>query len=144
MERTQMELQCIVESFINKASEGSYWDFKQNWHSNNADLFKDIIYMANNITINMEVGYIVFGNEDSKFNITGGSEDSNRKNQENIIGFLSSQTWSEEEIPSVDVKTVEISGKEVDVFITYNSDVTPYYLLKDYSKTIDSGRNKTI
>lgn len=49
MERTQMELTRIVESFINRASEGSYWDFKQNWHSNNADLLKDIICMANNL-----------------------------------------------------------------------------------------------
>ena len=38
-----MELQYIVESFIKKHSEGSYWDFKQNWHNNNSDLLKDII-----------------------------------------------------------------------------------------------------
>lgn len=44
----------------------------------------------------------------------------------------------------MDVKTVEIDGKEVDVLIIYRSDDTPYYLLKDYSKTIDSGRDKTI
>lgn len=144
MRRTQMELQRILELFINKASEGSYWYFKQNWHSNNADLLKDIICMANNTTINMQDGYIIFGIEDSTFNITGVTEDRNRKNQENIIGFLSSQTWSGEEIPNVDVKTVEISRKEVDVLIIYNSDVTPYYLLKDYSKTIGSGRTKNI
>lgn len=142
--RMRMELQRIVELFINKASEGSYWDFKQNWHSNNADLLKDIICMANNTTVDMQDGYIIFGIEDSTFNITGVSEDSNRKNQENIIGFLSSQAWSGEEIPNVDVKTVEIGGKEVDVLIIHSSDVTPYYLLKDYSKTIDSGKNKTI
>lgn len=144
MERTQMELQHIVESFINKASEGSYWDFKQSWHSNNADLLKDIICMANNTTIDMQDGYIIFGVEDNTFNIIGVSEDNNRKNQENIIGFLSSQAWSGEEIPKVDVKTIDISGKEVDVLIIYSGDVTPYYLLKDYSKTINSGRDKTI
>jgi hypothetical protein len=144
MEGTQMELQHIVESFINKSSEGSYWDFKQSWHSNNADLLKDIICMANNTTIDMQDGYIIFGIDDSTFNITGVSENSNRKNQENIIGFLSSQTWSGEEIPNVDVKNLEINGKEVDVLIIYNSDATPYYLLKDYSKTIDSRRKKTI
>ena len=65
MERTQMELKYIVESLINKASEGSYWDFKQSWHSNNADLLKDIICMANNTTIDMQDGYIIFGIEDS-------------------------------------------------------------------------------
>lgn len=139
-----MELQYIVESFIDKASEGSHWDFKQNWHSNNADLLKDIICMANNTTIDMRDGYIIFGIEDSTFKITGVSEDSNRKNQENIIGFLSSQTWSGEEIPSVDVKTIEIGGKEVDVLIIYNRDVTPFYLLKDYLKSNGSGGSKTI
>ncbi len=144
MGRTQMELQRIVESFINRASEGSYWDFKQSWHSNNADLLKDIICMANNTTIDMQDGYIIFGIEDSTFDIIGVSEDNNRKNQENIIGFLSSQSWSGEEIPKIDVKTVEVSGKEVDVLIIYNGDVTPYYLLKDYSKTINYGKNKTI
>ncbi len=139
-----MELKRIVESFVNKASEGGYWDFKQSWHSNNADLLKDIICMANNTTVDMQDGYIIFGIEDSLFNIIGVSEDSNRKNQENIIGFLSSQAWSGEEIPNVDVKTVEIDGKEVDVLIIYRSDVTPYYLLKDYLKTNVSGKDKTI
>ncbi|RBP58448.1 putative DNA-binding protein [Alkalibaculum bacchi] len=139
-----MELKYIVESLINKASEGSYWDFKQNWYSNNADLLKDIICMANNTTIEMQDGYIIFGIEDGTFDIIGVSEDNNRKNQENIVGFLSSQTWSGEEIPSVDVKTIEISGKEIDVLIVYNSDVTPYYLLNDYSKTTDYRKNKTV
>lgn len=139
-----MELRQIVESFIEKDSEGSYWDFKQNWHSNNADLLKDIICMANNTTKDMQDGYIIFGIEDSTFSITGVSEDRNRKNQENIIGFLSSQVWSGEEIPNVEVKSIEISGKEVDVLIIYNSNITPYYLLEDYSKTSDLGKSKTI
>lgn len=85
-----MELKQIVKSFIDKASEGSYWDFKQSWHINNADLLKDIICMANNTTIDMQDGYIIFGIENSTFNITGVSSDDNRKNQVNIIGFLSS------------------------------------------------------
>ena len=49
-----MELQKLVESLIDRASEGSYWDFKQSWHSDNADLLKDIICMANNTTENMQ------------------------------------------------------------------------------------------
>ena len=48
-----MELKKIVKSLIEKGSEGSYWDFKQCWHSNNADLLKDIICMANNITMDI-------------------------------------------------------------------------------------------
>lgn len=139
-----MSLVQLINSFINKDSEGSYWDFKQSWHNNNADLLKDIICMANNTTIDMKDGYIVFGIEDKTYNIIGISEDSNRKNQENIIGFLSSQIWSGEEIPQISVETIEIDGKEIDVLIIYNRPVTPYYLLKDYLKTSGDGKNKTI
>ena len=139
-----MELQKLVKSLIDRASEGSYWDFKQNWHSNNADLLKDIICMANNTTDNMQDGYIIFGIEDKTYRIVGVSGDNHRKNQENVIGFLSSQTWSGEEIPNVDVKSIEIAGKEIDVLIVYNRNVTPYYLLKDYSKTDANGKNKMI
>lgn len=139
-----MEIHQMIESFINKASEGSYWDFKQNWHCNNADLLKDIICMANNTTDDMQDGYIIFGIDDKTYDIIGVSGDSNRKNQENIIGFLSSQSWAGEEIPNVDVKTIKIVGKEVDVLIVYNKEVTPYYLLQDYSKTTNSGKNKKV
>lgn len=139
-----MELEKIVKSFIDGESEGSYWDFKRSWHSNNADLLKDIICMANNTTVNMQDGYIIFGVEDKTYKVIGISGDENRKNQENIIGFLSSQIWSGEEMPDVDVKTIEITGKEIDVLIIHNSNATPYYLLKDYEKTEVSKKSKTV
>ncbi|MBD5103523.1 MAG: ATP-binding protein [Ruminococcaceae bacterium] len=139
-----MELKQTVESFIRQSSEGSYWDFKQCWHKDSADLLKDIICMANNTTIDMRDGYIIFGVEDKTYKIIGVSEDNNRKNQENIIGFLSSKLWSGEEIPDVDVKTIKIDGKEIDVLIIHNHDVTPYYLLQDYSKNTVTEKNKTV
>jgi hypothetical protein len=139
-----MELKQTVESFIRQSSEGSYWDFKQCWHKNNADLLKDIICMANNTTADMRDGYIIFGVEDKTYKIIGVSEDINRKNQENIIEFLSSKLWSGEEIPDVNVKTIQIDEKEIDVLIIHNHDITPYYLLQDYSKNIVSEKNKTV
>ncbi|WP_086443707.1 ATP-binding protein [Candidatus Enterococcus lemimoniae] len=141
--KLDVELQSVVQAFIDDASEGSYWDFKQKWHNNNADLLKDIICMANNTTSNMQDGYIIFGIEDTTFEVTGVLNDVNRKNQENLIGFLSSQIWSGEETPNVDVKTIQIDEKEIDVLVIRNEMVTPYYLLKEYSKS-NSGKNKTI
>lgn len=140
---SKIELQNIIERFIKKGSEGSNWDFKQKWHSNNADLLKDIICMANNTTDDMQDGYIIFGVEDKTFEVTGISDDVNRKNQENIVGFLSSQTWSGEEIPHIELKTIEINNKEIDILIIYNEEMTPYYLLKEYSKS-KSGKNKIV
>ena len=139
-----MELKQIVESLISKGYEGSYWDFKQKWHDNNADLLKDIICMANNTTPDMQDGYIIFGIEDKTFNIIGVSEDANRKSQENIIGFLSSKSWSGEESPDVEIKSIKISNTEIDMLIIRNNSVTPYYLLNDYCKTDSSGKNKII
>lgn len=139
-----MELKKVVRSFIDRESEGSYWDFKRNWHSNNADLLKDIICMSNNTTVDMQDGYIIFGIEDKTYNVIGISGDRNRKNQENIIGFLSDQSWSGEEMPDIDVKTIEIEGKEIDVLIIHNSNVTPYYLLKNYEKPDVHGKGKTV
>ena len=91
-----MELKKVVRSFIDRKSEGSYWDFKRNWHSNNADLLKDILCMANNTTVDMQDGYIIFGIEDKTYNVIGISGARNRKNKENIIVFLSDQRWSVE------------------------------------------------
>lgn len=54
----KMDYKNMVKSFISTASEGEYWDFKQEWYKNNADLLKDIICMANNTTIDMKDGYI--------------------------------------------------------------------------------------
>lgn len=98
---------------------------------------------GNNTTIDMKDGYIIFGIEDKTYNIIGVSNDSNRKNTENIIGFLSSQIWSGEEVPDINVTTVEIDSKEIDILIIKNSDKTPYYLLKDYSK-FNSDKNEKV
>ncbi len=129
-----MELQRLVRSFIEKGSEGSNWDFKQIWHTDKVDLLKDIVCMANNTTADMLDGYIIFGVVDKTYEIVGISGDKNRRNQEQVIGFLSDKKWSGEEIPDVEVKTVEIDGKEIDVLIVLNKSVTPYYLLEDYPR----------
>lgn len=50
-----MEKQQLAKMLIGRGAEGRYWDFKQSWHSNNADLLKDIICMANNTTKGMKV-----------------------------------------------------------------------------------------
>lgn len=67
-------------------------------------------------------GYLIFGVEDDTYKSIGVSGDKNRRNQENIISFFSSKSWSGEEIPDVTVRTIEIDGKEIDVLIVRNID----------------------
>ena len=37
------DLQELVLSLMEQEKEGEYWDFKQEWHDDIADLLKDII-----------------------------------------------------------------------------------------------------
>ena len=52
-------MNCEIRELISLKQEGSYWDFKREWHSNNADLLHDIICYANNL-VNRDC-YIIIG-----------------------------------------------------------------------------------
>lgn len=126
------DLKNEILELIECHAEGEYWDFKQQWHSNNADLLHDIICMANSLA-NRDC-YIIIGVEDKTYNILG-VNDKNRKNQQNVIDLLRQKpSWAGEYIPEVYVKTISIEDKEIDIVVVKQSDNTPFYLLEDYMK----------
>lgn len=126
------ELENEILKLIKQQTEGVYWDFKQQWHSYNADLLHDIICMANS-PANRDC-YIIIGVEDGTYNILG-VDSENRKNQQNMIDLLRQKpVWAGGYIPEVYVKTISIEGNELDVVIVKQSDNTPFYLLEDYKK----------
>ena len=57
------KLEDKIAELIFLKQEGEYWDFKKEWHSNNADLLHDIICMSNNLTT--EDGLIIIGIDES-------------------------------------------------------------------------------
>ena len=127
-----LELEQEIQELIERHKEGEYWDFKQQWHSNNADLLHDIICMANSLA-NRDC-YLIIGVEDRSYNILG-VKDENRKNQQNVIDLVHQKpVWAGGYIPEVYVKTISIAGKEIDVVVVKQNDNTPFYLLKDYKK----------
>ena len=127
-----VDLRSEILELINRKAEGEYWDFKQQWHSNNADLLHDIICMANS-PANRDC-YIIIGIEDKTCNILGVS-DENRKNQQNVIDLLRQKpSWAGGYIPEVYVKTISIADKKIDIVVVKQSDNTPFYLLEDYKK----------
>lgn len=126
------ELEQEIQELIELHAEGEYWDFKQQWHSNNADLLHDIICMANS-PANRDC-YIIIGVEDKSFNVLGVSGGEKRKNQQNVIELLRQKpSWAGGYIPEVYVKTISIADKEIDVVVVKQSNNTPFYLLKDYT-----------
>lgn len=124
------DLAMEISELIDRRAEGMFWDFKQQWHSNNADLLHDIICMANS-PANRDC-YIIIGVEDGTYNLLG-VDSEKRKNQQNVIDMLRQKPeWAGGCIPEVYVKTVLLLNKEVDVIVVKQSDNTPFYLMKDY------------
>lgn len=127
-----LELEQEIQELIERHKEGEYWDFKQQWHSNNVDLIHDIICMANSLA-NRDC-YIIIGVEDETYNVLGVSGEK-RKNQQNVINLLQQRpSWAGGYVPEVYVKTISIEDKEIDIVVIKQSDNTPFYLLEDYKK----------
>ncbi|NWL87471.1 transcriptional regulator [Paenibacillus sp. 79R4] len=124
------DLREEVLRLINSMREDDYWDFKEKFHSNAADLLHDIICMSNN-RVDRDA-YIIFGIADKTFEVVGVENDENRRNQQQMIDFLKNKKFVSGIRPQVELRTVKISNHEVDVLIIKNSTDTPYYLTEDF------------
>ena len=122
-----------------RKQEGTYWDFKREWHEANSDLVHDIICLANNP--GGETAMLLIGiDEDADYAIRDIANSKGRKNTQDVNSALASAhfagAW-----PSVRVVPVEM-GKQADgsiatidvVVIEPNPDAVPYYLTHDYKK----------
>ncbi|MFP3392419.1 helix-turn-helix domain-containing protein [Brevibacillus sp. SIMBA_040] len=125
------ELKEEILLLINTKREDDYWDFKQQHHTNKADLLLDIICMANN-RVDRDA-YIIFGIADKTFEVVGVENDENRKNQQMVIDFLKSKSFVSGIRPRVEIRTLILADHEVDVLIVKNSTDTPYFLTDRYS-----------
>lgn len=125
-----IDLKSEIIELIERRAEGSYWDFKQQWHCKNTDLIHDIICMANS-PANRDC-FIIIGIDDKSYDICG-VDRQGRKNQQNVIDLLRQKPkWAGGYVPEVYVKTIKITEQEIDVIIIKRSDNTPFYLLEDY------------
>lgn len=128
-----------VFKLIDEKREGTYWDFKKEYHCNKARLLHDIICLANNID-NREA-YLIFGVADDG-KIVGVEDDENRKNQEHFTSFLRGKNFAGNVAPYVVLQTINITGQEIDVLIIKKSDKVPFYLeerFRDGKIVISSG-----
>lgn len=123
-------LKELILLLISSKREGEYWDFKEQFHKNNASLLHDIICMANN-RVDRDA-YIIFGITDKECEIVGIENDSNRKNQQQIIDVLKSKKFAGGIRPIIELHTLKSYKHEIDVLIVKNTNDTPYYLVEDY------------
>lgn len=126
-----LDLREEILMLIQTKREGEYWDFKEKYHLNAANLLHDIICMANNLVD--RDSYIIFGIRDQTFEIVGVKDDENRRNQQQMIDFLKHKKFSAGIRPSIKMQSLMIMQEEVDVIIIKNSTTTPYFLIEDFS-----------
>lgn len=124
------DLRSLVQNFISSKREDTFYDFKEMYHENSASLLHDIICMANNQTNND--GYIIFGVDDKSYEVVGVINDKNRKRQQDIVTLLRDKKFFANIRPQVELHTISINKKDIDVLIVKNTCYTPYYITQDY------------
>lgn len=136
---SENQLELTIKELVDKKREGQYWDYKREWHCNKAALLRDIICLAN--TNHQGNRYLIIGIDDSGEIIgidnerhADSSECIKRYKQNQLIDFLSKSSFSNDNVPEIDIKTLTIQGKLIDVIIIYNRLQKPYYLTSDYKE----------
>jgi hypothetical protein len=128
-----MLLETEIKTLIESKREGQYWDFKEEYHENNASLLHDIICLANSLHKGNK--YLIFGVSDPSTGsvLKGVSNDINRKNQVKFIDFIRTKDFAGDIRPEIELHTVNINNVGIDVLIIFDKSQKPYYLRKDYS-----------
>ena len=124
-------MKAEIVSLISLKQEGSYWDFKKEWHHQNEDLLHDIICYANNL-VNRDCYIIIGVDEENDYSVVDVVNDPNRKNTQNIVDFLKDKKFVGGIRPIVLVKSLEIENATIDIIIVKNSNNTPYFLTEKY------------
>ena len=122
-----------IMNLINSKTEGQYWDFKREPHEDNKTLVHDILCLAN--AKHDGDRFLIIGvddpSEDCK--IIGLDENTpKRKKEADLNDILNNIEFSGGNIPIVNVRTLNIDNKEIDVIIIKNTMNKPYYLEKNY------------
>lgn len=126
-----------IFSLIALKQEGSFWDFKREWYSENqkADLLHDIICMANNLS-NRDAYIIIGVDEESDYSVFPIQNDIHRKKTQQLVDFLREKHFAGGVRPIVSVESVSVDENIIDVIIIHNSDTTPFYLTENYQSVM--------
>lgn len=126
----EQKISSIVLNLLDTKKENEYFDLKEKWHDKSEDLAKDIICLSN--TVHDKDCYLIFGIDDN-FEIVGVSKE-NRRKQSDVLDILEKLTFAGDSRPDIQVDTVRILGKEIDVLTIFNVNMTPIYLEQPYGK----------
>lgn len=120
----------IVRGLIGRCSEGAYWDFKLEHHSNTGDLIHDVLCLAN--AEHDGPRFLVFGVADGGASVQSIGDDGGRRTQADIAGLFRDNAgkFFQSRFPTFHLRTIGIDGKQVDVLIIEDEPKKPYYLVE--------------
>ena len=124
-----------IINLINTKNEGQYWDFKREPHKDNESLLHDILCLAN--TKHDGDRFLIIGVDDpiEDCKIIGLDEKTDkRKKEADLNDFINSKKFGGGNVPVVNVRTLNIDNKEIDIIIIKNDINKPFYLEEDYHK----------
>jgi len=119
------KLEKLIEK-LRLEPESEYLDFKREWHNNNANLLHDVISLANAITPGDR--FLIFGIADDK-TFHGVENDQNRKNQSQLIDFLSKANLNI--IPKIKLHAIRCQNAIIDLLVIENRPEKPYFIKKE-------------
>ena len=124
----------IVRGLIGRRSEGAYWDFKLEHHSNTGNLIHDVLCLAN--ADHDGPRFLIFGVEDGGTSVQSIEHDGGRRTQADIAGLFRDNAgkFFQSRFPTFHLRTIEIDSKQVDVLIIEDGPKKPYYLVKRIEK----------
>ncbi len=122
-------LKITIEQLLQTKREGSYWDFKESWYEDKAELLLDIICMANNQED--RTAFLIIGIKDQTMEVVGVENDPNRKKLSDLSQFVNGKPFAVY-APEIDLQTIYMDNHQIDVISIFSTTHTPYYLEKDY------------
>lgn len=118
----------IISDLIDRGYEGDFWDYKEEWHSENEKLIHDILCFSN--TLHDRDCYLIVGVSDNG-EIKGINK---RKKQADVIDLLRSMQFAGDSVPNIEIMNLKINEKDIDVLVIKNSNSVPFYIKKRNKK----------
>ena len=128
-----------IKDLILLKQEGSYWDFKREWYSQDkkANLLHDIICMANNLS-NRDAYIIIGVDEENDYSFSSVKTDPNRRNTQQLVDFIREKHFAGGVRPIVSVESLVFDEIEIDVIVVHNCATTPFYLTENFQSVMSN------
>ena len=130
----QDSLLAAISDLINQKAEGTYWDFKREHHTRNAELIRDVLCLAN--AKHTGDRFLIFGVDNQDFFLHPTNEDPKRKTQANLADFFSKNAskFFQSRFPEFYLKEITIDETSIDVLVIQDVPHKPYYLVERYEE----------